>query len=267
VLIIVLCIVGAFLLLIGGCVVTCAYLVRGKVKEAQKNPTYAALSFAAAMNPDVKVVSKDENTGKITLLNKKTGEKVTINTNDFTPDNIGRALEQVAKGVKPVVESSESKETAAEPAAAPAGGTDTTVETRTEESETPAAPVKTPEKKISPAQAAAQAATMKKFPDFVAAYPGAKTLESTLNSFGENSIGNYTCSTGDDPEKVADFYEKKFTDTGFTILSRQNGSDDNGASVTMVANRTDPQAMITLTANVESGATHVVIGFTRAGGK
>ena len=138
-LIIVLCVIGAIILIIGGCVTTCALVVRKKAmdysRQAQKNPTYAALSFAASVHPDIQIVSQDENTGKITLRNKRTGEKVTINTNDYTPENIGKALEQVSRGVKPVVDSSESKEEPAGPAAAPASRTRARVEPKTEEND------------------------------------------------------------------------------------------------------------------------------------
>jgi hypothetical protein len=248
-LIIVLCIIGALILIIGGCVATCAYYGYRKAKEygreAQKNPTYAALSFAASMNPNVEIVSKDASTGKITLRNKKTGEKVTINTNDFTPENIGKALEQVSKGMKPVVESSEAKEEPAEPSA----------------EEKPA------EATISPARAAAQSAVMKKFPEFLPAYRGAKTLDTTINTFAGNTVGNYTFATSDPPETVADFYEKKFTAAGFTILTKQSGSNDNGPTTAMVAQHADPPITISFEAEIDNGQSRVVIGFTRMGGQ
>ena len=261
-LIIVLCVLGGILLIIGGCVTTCAYFVHKKaqeyVGEAKQNPQVAAIALAASLNPNLQVVSKNAAAGKITIKNKQTGEVVTLDLSTKNVEAMRKTMEQFAKGLK-VPPPAESNAEASEPSTA-AAVTDTPAA-----AEDQPAPAKPPEeKKISPAQAAAQAATMKKFPDFIAVYPGAKTLDSTLNSFGGNSIGNYTCSTGDEPETVADFYEKKFTDAGFSILSKQNGSDDNGATATMVANRGDPQAMITFTATIESGKTHVVIGFTRA---
>ena len=279
-LIIVLCVIGAIILIIGGCVTTCALVVRKKAmdysRQAQKNPTYAALSFAASVHPDIQIVSQDENTGKITLRNKRTGEKVTINTNDYTPENIGKALEQVSRGVKPVVDSSESKEEPAGPAAAPASRTRARVEPKTEENdassspakeEEQAAPAQRAEKRISPARAAAQAAMLKKFPDFIPTYSGGKILDSTLNSVGGNTIGSYSFSTGDAPDVVADFYEKTFTDAGFTIATKESGANDNGATATLMANRADPQAVVTLSAEIDGGKTRVTVGFTRVGGK
>ena len=167
-------------------------------------------------------------------------------------ENMTKAMEQFAKGLKSAAPAKPTAEHAAEPSPA--------------ESETPPEETKPAEDSISPARAAAQAATMKKFPDFVAVYPGAKALDTTLNSFGGNSIGNYTFTTGDAPDTVADFYEKKLTTAGFSILTKESGSNDNGATASMVANRANPQIAITFSAEVESGKTRVAVGFTRVGG-
>ena len=257
-LIVVLCILGALLVIIGGCVSTCAYFgykaskrAREYSIEARKNPQFAAISLAASLHPDIQIVSKDEAAGKITLRNKKTGQVVTLDTNELSSGNMGRALEQFSKGMTPAAASSSTaaREAESEPAAA----------------EPEAAPMKPAEEKISPARAAAQAAVMKKFPDFIPTYGGAQTLDSSVNSFAGNTVGSYTFATSDSPETVADFYEKKFTDGGFTILTRQNGSNDNGSTVTLIAQHADPQMTISFQAEIESGKSHVTIGFTRVG--
>jgi hypothetical protein len=267
-LIIVLCVVGAIILIIGGCVTTCAFVVRKKAmeysREAQKNPTYAALSLAASMHPNIEVVSKDPNTGKITLRNKKTGEKVTVNTNDFTPENIGKALEQVSRGMKPVVESSSSKEEPAEPAIKPAVASAPTPSAPAEE-----APAAEPEQpvapKISAGKAAAMAATAKRFPAYVSSYPGGQTTEATLQSFGPATIGVYEFLTSDGPEAVASYYEKKFTGAGLTIGANNIGSNDNGATATLLATTSDHQGTVTLSAETQAGGkVKVTIGFTSA---
>ena len=122
------------------------------------------------------------------------------------------------------------------------------------------------EERISPARAAAVAATLKKFPDFIPVYRGGKTLEATLNTFGGNVVGNYSFTTDDAPEAAADVYEKKLTDAGFTILTRQSGSNDGGPTVTLVAQHADPQASVTCEAEIRDGKTRVAVSFVRAGG-
>ena len=69
--------------------------VAHKVKQAgidpeliEKNPGLAAAKMIAAMNPDVDVVSTDENSGTITLRDKKSGETVTMNFEDVEKGRI-----------------------------------------------------------------------------------------------------------------------------------------------------------------------------------
>jgi hypothetical protein len=258
VLIIVLCVLGGILLIIGGCVTTCAYFVHKKaqeyVGEAQQNPQVAAMAFAASLNPNLQVVSKNAAAGKITIKNKQTGEVVTLDLSAKNVEAMRKTMEQFANGLK-VPPPSEARTEASEPAVAPA-----VVEDQP-------APVRPPEKKVSPAQAALQVAPTGKIPDFIVVYPGAETLENNVNSYGKSSIGNYTFSTSDEPGVVADFYEKRFTDAGLSIVTRQTGSDGGGATSSMIANRADPQAMVTFTAKIEDGRTRVVVGFTAAIGK
>jgi len=102
-LIIVLCVLGGMVLLIGGCVTTCVYYGAKKAREyaqtAEKNPAFATVSLLASLSPEVSVVSQDAASGKITLRNKKSGETVTLDTNEYTPENIGRVVEEFARGL------------------------------------------------------------------------------------------------------------------------------------------------------------------------
>jgi len=242
--------------LIGGCVATCTYVVSKRAKqytlEARKNPQLAAISLAASLHPNLQIVSKDEAAGKITLRNKKTGEVVTLDTNDLSSGNMSKALDRFAKGMTPPANSAPTE--AREPESAPSAAE-------------PAAETKPEEAAISPARAAAQAAVMKKFPDAIPAYGGAKTLDTTVNTFAGNTVGSYTFATSDPPETVADFYEKSLTGAGFTILTRQNGSNDNGPTTAIIAQHADPQITVSLQAEVNNGQSRVVINFTRMGGQ
>jgi hypothetical protein len=185
---------------------------------------------------------------------------VTINTNDFTPENIGKALEQVSKGKKPVVESNESKEAPAEPAVAPAARTAAPAEEEpATEPEHPAAP------KISAGKASAMAATIRRFPAYLSTYPGGQTTEATMQSFGPTTVGTYEFLTSDEPEAVSSYYEKKFTTAGLTIAASNTGSNDNGATAMLVATTADNRGNVTLNAETQAGGkAKVTIGFTSA---
>ena len=104
---------------------------------------------------------------------------------------------------------------------------------------------------------------MKKFPAFIPAYRGGKTLEASLGAIAGNTMGTYVFTTGDPVETVADFYEKALTDAGFTIANRESGTDDNGATTSMLGQHTDPQMMASIAVKIEKGKTHVDIGFTQ----
>jgi hypothetical protein len=242
-LIIVLCVVGGLILLFGGCA-TCTYFAAQKAKEyahdAQRNPVYASLSLAASLNPDIQVLSKNEATGKITIRNKKTGETVTINTNDYTSENIGLALQKIGRNVQ-VTTTHETSSSPSEStvAAAPPD--------KAEE------PVATPEPKISAGKAAAMSATLGKFPKYLPAYPGATTVESQMNNVMGMTMGNYAALTTDKPDDILDYYEKKLTAAGFTIVGRNNDSNDNGPVGVLSATLADPQRTVGVTASSEAG--------------
>ncbi len=77
-------IVGLLLLAFGSCAVIGFYAVH-KVKQAgfdsdlmKKNPGLATAKMAVSMNPDVEVVSSDDNAGTISVRDKKTGKVTTM---------------------------------------------------------------------------------------------------------------------------------------------------------------------------------------------
>jgi hypothetical protein len=253
-LIIVLCILGGLFLIIGGCMATCTYFVHKKATEysadVKKDPQLATVNMIASVTPNLQVVSKDAAARKITIRNKKTGEVVTLDLNNLSSDNMEKAVQQFAKGQKVSTPAQSDSETS-EPAAASA---------MTEELPAPAKPA--PES-ISPARASAFAAALKRFPAFIPAYRGGKTLEASLGEIAGNTMGTYVFTTGDPVETVADFYEKALTDGGFTIASRESGTDENGATTSILAQHTDPQMMVSIAVKIEKGKTHVDIGFTK----
>ena len=66
----------AVLFIIGVSVVT--YMFVKKAEQVARNPVSAIVQIAAAANPDIDVLDVNENTGKVTIRDKKTGKTVTI---------------------------------------------------------------------------------------------------------------------------------------------------------------------------------------------
>ena len=60
-----------------------SFFVARKAHEFGKNPGFAAAKMMASLNPNVDVVKADEDTGKITLRDKKTGKTVTLDFRDI----------------------------------------------------------------------------------------------------------------------------------------------------------------------------------------
>ena len=82
-------VIGAIAVVLGG------YFVWNKAKEAgldpelmQKKPALAAAKLMVATNPDVELVSVDEEKGLITVKDKKTGKTVTVNLDEVNSGKI-----------------------------------------------------------------------------------------------------------------------------------------------------------------------------------
>jgi hypothetical protein len=247
-LIIILCVFLGILLLIGGCVATCTYIVARKAKElgreAQRNPAFVSLSLAASLDPDIQVVSKDENSGKITLKNKKTGEVVTIDTTQYTAENIGKAFEKFAEQSQKAAATMSKQMTASDDSNGKSSSSSSNASSESESA---------PEPKISAGKAAALAATLKKFPSYVPAYSGGTTTEASQTVMGAGKFSNYVFLTSDKPETVVDFYEKKLTGAGFTALGRNNDSNDNGPTSSAGFAQADSQGTASITAETQEG--------------
>ncbi len=257
-LVIVLCVVfGLLFLILASCVGTCIYVGK-KVKEKgdeynkenQKNPAVAKLALTAAFMPGIEVVSKDLDAGTIVLKNKKTGEVFTFDSKNFSADKVEAILQQVAtgKGVNARIKSetvtpvTEPKPEVAEPAE--------------KEVSSPA-----PTQSVSAAQSSAQSATLKNFrPDFPI-YPGKiVTTEASQNTFAGVSTAQHKFQTTDAPEKVAEFFEKKLADNGYTVLASENSSDSNGPKFSRVLQKGSSNTTMNIEAHIdEDGKTFVEV--------
>lgn len=98
--------IAVFLLLIVVAVVGAGFFVAKKAKDAgfdsqmmAKNPVLGAARLAMAMNPEVEVVKVNEETGELTIKEKKTGKVITMKAEDikngkitFTDESSGETL-------------------------------------------------------------------------------------------------------------------------------------------------------------------------------
>ena len=79
----------ALFVLMGIFFIAAGFFVANKVKNAgfdsslmEKNPALAAAKIAVSLNPELEIVTMDENRGVLTVREKKTGKTITMNAED-----------------------------------------------------------------------------------------------------------------------------------------------------------------------------------------
>lgn len=247
-LVIILSILGAMILLIGGCVGACTYIAAKKAREyartAESNPTMAALSFAASIHPDLEVVSRDDAAGTITIRNKRSGQQKTFDTHQYNAENIGAALESLSSAA----------------AAAGAAPATSTPESQRSEPDVETSP--------PPAETAGGATgALASFPPYLPPYPGGTTVESNQMTIAAARMSSYIFTTSDKPEKVVEFYRQKVVAAGFKVMG-QNSSNEGSPSAEISLMRDNPQGAVNISAETElNGKVRVVVGLTETAGR
>ncbi|HEY6333470.1 MAG TPA: proline-rich domain-containing protein [Blastocatellia bacterium] len=205
-----------------------SYLVYNKAKRAvkeagldpalmQSKPALAAAKTFVALNPDLEIVSTDDNKGLITIRNKKTGETVTM-----TVDEANKGKVSFSKDGKDVgsVNMHTDKDSAS-------------LEFKTNEG-----------------TAKFGAGTTDTAPGWVPNYGVRDITWDVAAHTGNVHTGTYHFVTPDGQENVAIFYEAEFKQKGFkvdtatttsgteknTILTYNDGTDDRGGVVSLTQN-------------------------------
>jgi hypothetical protein len=192
-------IIGVIVVVLGG------YFVWNKAKQAgldpelmQKKPALAAAKMMVAANPDIELVSVDDEKGLITVRDKKTGETVTVN------------LDDAQKG-KVTFKKNGEDEVSIEAKGDEANGS---VEVKSGEG-----------------TAKFGAGSVDKIPDWVPLYPDAQPIGSYSAQNKDGWSGGFHFATKDSPNKVISFYEDGFKRAGLTAntnLLTQNGKTTGG---------------------------------------
>lgn len=185
-------ILGGVVVLMCGIMLTCgigAFFAYRMVKNAgfdpdlmQRNPGLALTKMAAALHPDLQIVSTNERTGKIVMRDKSTGKMMTFK---FDPDK------------KSLVMTGED-------------GKEVTINASGDGS-TGSLSVESAEGSMKLGAGAAKA------PSWVPIYPGASTV-GTFSAQGPEADNNsFTFKTKDDPSKVIAYYQEQLKAGGFTL--------------------------------------------------
>jgi hypothetical protein len=194
-------VLGVIAVMLGG------YFVWNKAKEAgldpelmQKRPALAVAKMMVAANPDIELVSVDDEKGLITIKDKKTGKTVTVN------------LADVESGKVTLKGDGDDEEVTFE-----AKGDDETGSL---------------EVKSKDGSAVFGAGSAVKLPDWFPSYPGA-AIKGAFSSHGKDGEGgSFGFSTADSIEKVVKFYEDNLKQAGLKVTTntvQQNGAVSMGS--------------------------------------
>jgi len=202
-----------------------------KAKEAgidadllKKNPALAAAKVAIAANPELELMNVDEDSRKITIRNKKTGEKLKVDFEDIEKGRISFETEEGEMTIK------------ADEAGASA-------EIKDKEGD-----VESVEFSVS--------SDRSKLPDWIPLFKGKLNISFT-GSDQETSAGNFSIETDAKPKDIQDFYVSRLEKQGFTVeisssefggsqLTNLTFSDDDQRHVSVNIQEQDDKSMITV---------------------
>jgi hypothetical protein len=225
-------VVGLLLISFVSCAVIGFYAMH-KMKGAgfdselmKKNPGLATAKMAVALNPDVEIVSSDDDAGTIVIRNKKDGKLVTMK---FDPQK------------KSMVITDESGKT--------------TSMTTTGDGSSASMEMKGPEGTMKIGTGADKA------PDWVPAYPGSSPQSTFSSSNGTEQTGSYTFMTKDPADKVISFYGDSLKSAGFAVSNLTSNSDGKVGGMVSGEDKANKRAVV-VSLGTENDGTHVNVTFS-----
>lgn len=218
--------IGCGVVLVIGIIVLAVALVTGvqflskKAEEAgidadliKKNPALATAKMIVAANPELELVEVDEKAGTVTIRNKKTGEKLTV---DFEDIEKGRLTFKTDEGEMTF---------------------------STDES---GAGVKLKDEK---GEVKSLEFGKTELPDWMPLFPGELNIDFTISD-EESRYGNFTIKTDSGAEKVRDFYVSKLENLGLSTEVSSFETDDT-RTITIISSDDDKTREISININQE----------------
>jgi hypothetical protein len=193
-----------------------------------KNPAVATARLVASANPDLEVVSSDDDAGTITLRNKKTGETLTMNADDIKNGHLKFTDE---KGQEVTIEAKGHGDTGSVSIKSNKG-----------------------EMKFGAGEAA-------EVPDWVPSYPGAKSEGVFSGQTEEGSSGTVAVETTDSPSKVMAWYRDRLDRDGFEVNTTTFEKNGRSAGGSLTAEAKHKHRTVNVVVSVEGGKTKVAVTF------
>ncbi len=199
------------------------------VEDMKENPAKTAAETMIRVNPELELVSTDEEAGTITFTNTKTGEEATLNFEDIAE---GRFSMTTDEGDFSIETSGDSE-----------GGVT----------------FKGPEGEAR----FGVGGDLSEVPDWVPAYPGATGTQSTMHvTTTDGVMGAFTAKSTDDAQKVVDHFKQVFEDQGYTIGSESMTRTGDGAFGAVNGDLGDGRS-VNVVIIESAGATQVTINYNQ----
>jgi hypothetical protein len=206
-----------------------AYFVKSKVDQFQKNPGLAAAKLVVQTNPDLDLVSEDDQAGTMTIHNKKTNETVTVNFDDIKNGRMKFSTDK-GSGTVGIGENGLS--------------------------------VKATDDKGQVSTFVAGSATPQDMPSWLPVYPGATVQGGFAASSAQASAKTFTLSTTDSVDKVLSFYQDHLKANGLTVQPMTSMAVAGQTSTGMVsASSTDQNRKAQIIVSASGGKTQASISF------
>lgn len=198
------------------------------VQKLEDNPAKTMAELAVRTNPELDLVSTDDEAGTITFRNTKTGEEATLNFEDIAEGRFSMTTDEGDFSI--------SADQTGE------GG----ITFKGPEGET----------RIGASADTSDA------PDWVPLYPGGTDTQSSFHSTsGEGMMGALTSKTTDDPQTVVDHYKKVFEDSGYEIGSQSMTTTGDGAFGGISGERKDEGRTVNVVVMSQGSETTVTINY------
>jgi hypothetical protein len=216
--------IGFFIMLAAG-----GWFLKKQADKLEKNPALTTAEWIVRANPDLEVVSTDEDEGTLTIRNTKTGETVTMNAKDVSE---GRIEFKTKDGT----------------AVFDASGKDGTIKV-------------TDEKGSQVATLQAGGGAPQNLPSWLPVYPGG-TVQGTFDTnSAEGRSASFTLSTPDPGDKVLSFYESQLKEAGLKVDSTITSSTAEGKGGILTASGENPRREVSVLVGASEGKTTAAITF------
>jgi hypothetical protein len=220
----VLAVIGFSIMVLAG-----GWFLKKQADKLEKNPTLVAAEWFVRANPDLEVVSTDEDAGTITVKEIKTGKVATLNAKDIEEGRIELKTEDGT-------------------AVFDASGKDGTIKVTDDKGQ------------VSTFQAGSGTAPQN-LPSWLPVYPGG-TFQGTFDAnTAEGRSATFVLNTPDAGDKVLSFYESQLKEAGFKVDSTITSTTAEGKGGILTASGENPNRSVSVLVGPGEGQTMATITF------